>query len=378
MAPPLSMNPGQDSFMNVPPSSFQQNSASYQYPEPQFQSSPIPPEYEQASYEYPPPMQPQEIRQSYNQSPQMNTQMKNAPVGNSFFTNPVSEAEDRRRKQFEDYKAHAQYEMSTRPRRQEESFQESYVPSQKNRPNSRSQIPMMQVTEQQQYETDKKKQYQMELQRQIQDREMDKKRKQAEEKSADYFPFGKPGAGAPFRDASGNIIAARPPKYNENDPKFLNPVEFYNKLGAVDPTQRSSLQYSNSKPQISHDPLYYQDPRNYQDPRGYQDPYAQPGYSQYPDPSYPPRYPPQSYSPQNSQPPNYPLDYPGQSFQQVPAPPMYPPPNREPIPQSHPIMPTGVIESQVEYEKLANKGKKLELGRALQEQMDERRRKKEE
>ncbi|CAG9328189.1 unnamed protein product [Blepharisma stoltei] len=391
VVPPQPLSLQQDSFMNFPPpKEFPQNSQQFQAPpDPQYAPINEPPSYNPQGYDYPsplPPMQAQ-VRQSFDQfqSPQQNASRNQPPPGNSFFTNPISEADERRRKVQEEYRAQVQYDIANKSRRQDDYSQEGYIPSQKNRPHSRSQIPMMQITEQQQMEIDRKKQYQMELQRQMQERETQKKRNRGgggDEKQADYFPFGKPGAGAPFRDSSGNIIAVRPPKYNENDPKFLKPVDFYTKLGATgtDPSQRGQMQVSASQAQLMTDPYYqnsrapYQD--QYYDPRSGMPP---PG-DYYQEPMYQPKFPPpQSYSPMASQVPSMPPDYPpqGMPFQQVPPPPMYPPPQPIDIPQPNPTIPI-MVESQVEYEKLAEKGKKIELGRALQEQMEERRRKKEE
>jgi hypothetical protein len=66
----------------------------------------------------------------------------------------------------------------------------------------------------------------------MEERERKKKlsREQKVSQSADYFPFGRPGAGAPYRDQAGNIISRRPPHYNENDPNFLRASEVYVEL----------------------------------------------------------------------------------------------------------------------------------------------------
>lgn len=48
--------------------------------------------------------------------------------------------------------------------------------------------------------------------------------------STEYFPFGKPGAGAPYRDVSGKIIAQRPKHYNENDPNYMRSSQIYEEL----------------------------------------------------------------------------------------------------------------------------------------------------
>ena len=80
-------------------------------------------------------------------------------------------------------------------------------------------------------EAQRKHQLQEDLKRQM--AESERRKKASRERKAapeEYFPFGKPGAGAPYRDQHGHIISNRPPHFNENDPAFLRTSEYYKTL----------------------------------------------------------------------------------------------------------------------------------------------------
>ena len=101
-------------------------------------------------------------------------------------------------------------------------------------------------------QADPKRLYKLELEAQMQAQAEQKRRQRAEEKSPPkdwFFKFGSPGAGAPHRDQFGQIVAVRPPKYNENDPRFLEPGRFYEKYGETGLGR--SLQVSQSTPNLA-------------------------------------------------------------------------------------------------------------------------------
>ena len=298
------------------------------------------------------------------------------PSSNNFFMNPISEYENRRRQVSEAYK--------------NEAKQAIFLPKNNNRerPSSRTQVIEMNNRE----EILKKQNYAYELQKQISDKKNEKRKSIPIDK--DYFPFGKPGAGAPFRDNQGNVIAVRPPKYNENDPKFLSPNEFYRKLGVQQGMQRyySQPKFSNTseinyqeRPQVFQQPYIPQynppiqtQPTNiFQQPSPYQPDYAQysnpqflpPQYSQYPNQFYNPGY--SNSSPQ--------LVSPTQNFGYEKELPVYEPPSKKNNSHSNSPPPNQVIPDNSEnYEKQVKQTKKVELARTLIDQMEEKRRQKEE
>ena len=280
------------------------------------------------------------------------------PPSNSFFLNPVSDAELKRNKMLEDYKSYA---LNDSGRKKEEAYREELVNQRRNYPDAH------------QIEEEKRRIYNIELKRQIEEREANKRMNRMQEKVEEYFPFGKPGAGAPFRDHSGKIIAARPPRFNENDPNF-------NRIAQA---------------------------------RGVQDSY-QPS-PHYPVHQVPPSYPQYPSNPVNSYPSNYPSGIINPSYQNLPSPQSYPP-NQVSVPAnlnypSHPnysnnpnnfnssnfnnprgnpepepyIPPLNsnhyeekIFDPRTELEKIGEANKKNELQRALQEQIEEKRRQKEE
>ena len=324
-------------------------------------------------------------------------QKQKTPPSSSFFLNPVSEAEEKRQKALQMYKNEAIQNISLPPRKVRE------------RPSSRTQV----IDSAPSDESLRKKAYALELQQQmLEKRETKIKRNSGQ---GDYFPFGKPGAGAPFRDTSGNIIAVRPPKYNENDPKFLSPNDFYKKSspGMNRYSSQPEMQIYREQPQFSHQEA----PPPPQYAQAYPPQYMPQQYMQ----QYPPNIPPQAYSqafnsPQgvNSQAFN-PQGYGGQGFNppaynppaynnpQGPGyPPQYgnsrspdpshfqeefkPPPagtfpradlNQSMSPSESP-RPGAFGDSQLDQEKMMAKNKKEQLARTLLEQMDEKKRQREE
>ena len=345
-------------------------------------------------------------------------QKKMTPPSSSFFLNPISEAENKRNQALQDYRNEAKHNIS--------------LPVQKNRdrPNSRTQI----ITNNSSDESLKKKAYAYELQQQIMKKKnINEKRKSITE---EYFPFGKPGAGAPFRDNSGNIIAVRPPKYNENDPNFMSPNQFYKKLGNNNPgLNRNFSQPELMRPNELNRQQVYQDappPQYYQPysqnsqpmppPVQYTQPMPPPAqytqsipaqYSQYPPTNYsqpPPQYI-QSVSPQGYQAEYNPPQYGNQYISQNGPNPAYvdrnisyqnnlyqnaPSRNPEPIiEQDSRMMIDNNLINQIRsnsdspnpgnkrdpnqgYEKIAQKDKQSELARTLLVQMEEKKRQKEE
>ena len=305
------------------------------------------------------------------------------PPSNSFFLNPVSDAELKRNKMLEEYKSYA---LNDSGRKRDEVYREDPGNQKRN------------FADAHQIEEEKRRIYNIELKRQIEEKESNKRMNKMQEKVEEYFPFGKPGAGAPFRDPSGKIIAARPPRFNENDPNF-------NRIAQVRGAQDS----------------YQQNP-NYQ---GYQIP-----------PSYPPQYPSNPVyayqgnpanaypsNPANAYPSNpanaYPSSYPSAvihpNYQNIPPPQSYPQgqgpgpsslnyqnnpnysnnsnnihpsnlnnPRGNPEPESfiQPLISNHYEEKsfdpRTEIEKIGEANKKTELQRALQEQIEEKRRQKEE
>lgn len=295
------------------------------------------------------------------------------PPSNSFFVNPVSEAEIKRQRMLEEYKNYAQNDVGAKKREERDERGDAGG--------------RFRVGDQQNYEEEKRRIYNLELKRQIEERESSKRMQKVQEKAEEYFPFGKPGAGAPNRDQSGRIIAARPPRFNENDPNFNRigraaPVrgEFYQNPGGgfsgnLPPGPRDSY----AQPPPNH---YQQIPgNNYQNPpldpyqngpgNGYQaNPYQAPPVNQY---QPPPNYHPQSYS--NPPPP-------AKQYRQEPEPYNYhpnisPPPTLQPQHLDDRIT-DRITNPRSEIEKLGEANKKSELQRALQEQIEEKKRQKDE
>ena len=328
------------------------------------------------------------------------------PPSNSFFMNPVSDAEAKRIKMQEDYKAYALRDLS----KKRDDYTENIAPSN----NMREKV----IIDQQQSEDIIKKQmYSIELKKQIGEKAINNKRNQRQiEKVEEYFPFGKPGAGAPFRDYSGRIIATRPPKLNENDPNFNKvqnrspqippriPQEFYdnyppqyipqNAPPQYIPSQSppSPIQYSRNPP-----PAQYSNPSlaQYSNPPPAQ--YSNPPPAQYSNPP-PAQYsnaPPAQYSnpqpiytnppPVYSNPPQY-ANAPSQYLNSPLEYNQYPPPTVQPPKHTYsnnliqpppPAIYEG-IDPIKEYEKSGEMQRKIELQRALQEQIEEKQRKKDE
>jgi len=261
-----------------------------------------------------------------------------------------------------------------------------YVPSQRGRQQSRSQIKMI---------DESKKQYQEELRRQMEEQKHRKSKEKSASPEQAYFPFGKPGAGAPYRDRTGNIVAVRPPHYNENDPRYMNPnrlqiaaeMEKLKASAAMAAQVMKSPDQSFSKMPASQYPTMqsqYPNPQQYQQPyppmQAQPPQYTQPMQYERPPPQYqpsPPMYPPEMPPQQN-----YPPQMGGQSYANLPDYGMQSSLNPVPMDQQQfqyePKAPTHVMDTGVEIDKLTKHHQKLELGRALQEQMDERRRQKEE
>jgi hypothetical protein len=296
---------------------------------------------------------------------------KKAPQSNSFFTNPVSDAEDKRRKLLQDYKTEAK------------RFISMPIKNQRERPLSRTQV----IEQDTSKDLIKKKNYAYELQQQIEEK---KKKKGSISVQQDYFPFGKPGAGAPFRDSQGNIIAARPPKYNENDPKFLSPNEFYRKFGSF-PNSYSQPQFSNIKQDYQEVPPQYPP---YAGNNSLYNPGYPPDYNQYASyinqivPNAPQKFNQNMYSSEYSNPNNQ------RSLELVQTiPPQYNPyvkkedyrerldntiPKVQPANSSSNSPGRENQEIQDEYGKSVQHTKKIELAKTLLEQMEEKKRKKEE
>lgn len=347
----------------------------------------------------------------------------------SFFTNPVSDQDLRRRQVQSDYRLQAQELMAQpRPSRRLTPPEASeYVPAPREERGSRSQIPMM---DQRRGENEQKRQYQQELLRQMKENEERKRQKEGEtrEEGEGFFKFGRPGAGAPNRDAQGNIIATRAPKYNENDPRFLNPGRGYaqgtgarNSYPEARPFQPDN-RYADIPPEAGRnrypDPAPYPDAGRYaptdmgryppQMEMQYQDAGRlgpQQGYSEagrlppaqgYTEARFPPpqgfpegsRYPPpapQGY-PEAPDPmragrysdPNPPFPDPNGRFQ-PPLPPEYPP-----GPQGSPPRPSPLIGGENltrlegDYESVSKARQKGELARQLQEQIEDKKRRQEE
>ena len=289
-----------------------------------------------------------------NYSPQQSMDMRKqpevqmvrgrTPPSNSFFLNPASDSELRRQQMQEEYRSYAAQDIN---RRKEEN------PAPAVNPRGRGTV------DQQQSEDFKKKMYNMELKRQIDERENNKKNQRQPDRVEEYFPFGRPGAGAPNRDSSGRIIAARPPKFNENDPNFNKPGVYRPPQGASKANQEV---YEPYPPQHDQYPPQYA-PQHYAPPPQYPPPqYAPPNRDhspyppQYPPSQYPPQYPPQQYEPKES--------YSQNNYANPP-----PPPISDERQFSDPAK---------DYAKSADDAKKFELQRALQVQIEEKQRKKEE
>lgn len=350
----------------------------------------------------------------------------------SFFTNPVSDQEFRRQQAQSEYRRQAMENTPPPPQRRLSPEPPAYVPAPREERVSRSQIPMM---DQKRAESEQKRQYQQELMRQMKENEEKKRKKGEDNRDAGegFFKFGRPGAGAPNRDAMGNVITTRPPKYNENDPRFLNPQ----RAGYVPPApQRNTYpepearfapppypdmqqgevgrgrymepmpydRYPPDQPRYSVDPGYADPGRQsqpYPDPGRQSQPYTDPGrmypdagrfsgppqqsYSDaprppqgYPEPS---RFPPQQgYGMQAPAPYPEPMNYPDpNSRHQPPLPPEYPP-----GPQSSPPRPSPLVGGEnlsrleADYDSASKARQKGELARMLQEQIEEKKRRQEE
>lgn len=288
------------------------------------------------------------------------------PPSNSFFTNPVSEAEMKRQRMLEEYKNYAQNDPNIKKR--EERDDREVI----NRPR---------YGEQGNFDEEKKRIYNLELKRQIEERQSNLRMQKNQEKVEEYFPFGKPGAGAPYRDQSGRIIAARPPRFNENDPNFnkannrVAPVraEFYQNQGGG---------YSGNLQPGPRDPYAQMPPNNYPQIPGnsyqpgptnsYQNIPNYPGNTYQPPPANqyqpPPNYYPQSYN--NPPPPSMP-------YRQEPEPFHYNP-NHSPPPAPEDRITDRITDLRTDFEKQTEFNKKSELQRALQEQIEEKKRQKEE
>lgn len=301
----------------------------------------------------------------YNFSPQQSVDVKKqqehrgrTPPSNSFFMNPVSEAEIRRQRQQEEYK---QYAMQDLNRRKEE------IPAVVSNSIGRGAV------DQQQSEDIKKRNYNLELKRQIEERESNKRNHRQQEKAEEYFPFGKPGAGAPNRDSSGRIIAARPPKFNENDPNFnkpayrspqlpLRPQQDYYENAPQYPPQYAPPQYNNPPQYNPPPPAQYNPPPQYA-PSSQFNPPQYPPSSQFNPPQYapPPQYTPppgpNQYSPKYANPPVDNYKYSNLS----------PPPDERVY-----------SDPAKDFAKSIEDSKKLELQRALAMQIEEKQRKKDE
>ena len=86
------------------------------------------------------------------------------------------------------------------------------------------------MAERRRAEAEQKRQYQWELSQQIREKEMRRKRELEEsredQREESFFKFGRPGAGAPFRDAQGHIVCTRSKKFVDSDPRFLAPQTY--------------------------------------------------------------------------------------------------------------------------------------------------------
>ena len=334
------------------------------------------------------------------------------PQGDSFFTNPVSDQEVRRKQAQNEYRQHMQESVATQgrqPRRMTPPEESGYVPVNRGERVSRSQIPMTQLSDQKRAEVDQKRQYQQELLRQMKDNEDRKKRRNDDPSDGEsFFKFGRPGAGAPNRDAAGNIVATRAPKYNENDPRFVNPnrggyqgqppMDYPPPPATYSPNPRA-YNPPPGPPQYGGQPYYaeppqqpYQDqyaPRGY-DPRGPPPPYDQP----------PPRYPDNDggrYMPQPPQvvdpppmgnrysepdmsrypPPQY--QQPAYDGVQPPLPPEFPPGKQASPLRVNPVVGgDNLVRLEGDFESASKLRQKSELARALQEQMEEKKRRQDE
>ena len=356
----------------------------------------------------------------------------------SFFTNPISDQDLRRRQVQSDYRIQAQ-ELMAQPRpsrRLTPPDASQYVPAPREERVSRSQIPMM---DQRRGENEQKRQYQQELLRQMKENEDRKRQKEGEmrEEGEGFFKFGRPGAGAPNRDAQGNIIATRAPKYNENDPRFLNPGRGnpaqgpgarnsypearsfqpdsrYLPPGYTDmPPERGPAPYPDpgryappaqfqSNPDMGRYPpsmeMQYQDAGRLAPPQGYQDAgRVQPPQGGYTEAG---RFPPQQGFPEGSRYPQpAPQGYPeapdpmragrysdpnppfpdSNSRFQPPLPPEYPPGPQGSPPRPSPLVGgENLMRLEGDYENVSKARQKGELARHLQEQIEDKKRRQEE
>ncbi|OMJ90667.1 hypothetical protein SteCoe_6947 [Stentor coeruleus] len=321
------------------------------------------------------------------------------PPSNSFFLNPISEAEEKRKRALEMYREEAKRNPYVIEKEQREQATDREVAFEENKSE----------------ENLKKKAYAIELQQQM----LNNKARKAKRNSGpgDYFPFGKPGAGAPFRDPQGNVIAVRPPKYNENDPKFSSPNNFYKKLGAniassglsrvqslppqnfqyketnnfvyqdVPPPQPQYYsqippqyapnppQYNMSMPQFNQLPPMYNSSPQYSPHMGQHSLVSQNFYQPNPMPHYMPTYPMQN-------PPEY---VPNQSSMLVKPPAATleeqdyrPPINFKPEKSALPNNRNANFFPESNEDNTIEAIKKAQLGKALMEQIEERKRKNEE
>lgn len=364
-----------------PPASYQAPVPSYS---PNLQTYVQPQGAPEPQYEYSPQQFQEQFQSSpaqFQHSPAISTkhpglQAQPPPADNSFFTNPISDGELRRRQLQAEYKKSMTEAPNPRIIAQETP---AYVPTLRGREQSRGQIKMI---------DESKKQYQEDLRRQAEEQKLRKSKEKSVSPEPAYFPFGKPGAGAPYRDPSGKIVAVRPPHYNENDPRFVNPNRLQiaaemEKLkasaamavahSADQSFSRAPGQYPSMAPQYSNPQFASQYPPQYPpmqaQPPQYRPPSQYGGPSQYPGGA-------QDYPPQQSYPAHMGGSYsqfPDQGLQMQPV-----PVDQQQYQYDPNIAPTQVVNPTVEIDRLGKHQQKLELGRALQEQMDERRRQKEE
>ena len=360
------------------PSIFQNNPSSFKNFEPSYQNYPPEPISEPTIFSLAQNIKnPSNLSPKQNFEPQKFTQQQiiirgKTPPNNSFFVNPVSDAESKRLRMQAEYKEYAMQDLNRKKEDIEDIFSNNFV--------------IGKHKEDQQSEDLKKKMYNEELKRQIQERENSKKYSKNQEKAEEYFPFGKPGAGAPYRDSSGRIIATRPPKFNENDPNFNKfnraPNLPYAGQGYYDegypPSNIPQNMIPSNNPQFS--PAYNQYPPGYP-LQPYQNPIR--------DPSY------QNLNRDPYQNPNR-----DPSYQMALKDPSYQMPLNDPGFYSNPSRPTNQYINEVknsfnpnkypsqiteerfepskEVAQSAEAQKKFELQRALQEQIEEKKRKKEE
>lgn len=223
---------------------------------------------------------------------------------------------------------------------------------------------------------DPKRLYKLELEAQIRAQADQKRRRREEEKSppkAQFFNFGSPGAGAPHRDQFGRIVAVRPPRYNENDPRFLNPGRFYDGLTAGEEGgYQRGMQVSQSVPNLMNPQqgaMQHRTPYEptMTDPRMMYPVPPTPGYRGElppPQPYHQSRgniFAPTSETFRASQPQNF-LPQPYASARMMAAP-----------------LPSGPETTmQADYENQMQARSKKELGSALLEQMEDKRRRQEE